>query len=290
MFLSIFFVLIHNFVALVLTFRTETCSHEKLQVELKAFENCMEADLSFNVCSTFQQMDTCFSEYYGKCLKNSEVKEVKENGKAVLRKALDLIMEDQQLQYGGFSHGSMLDNCENIPSHEEALHADSRLIIWLDHATTDNNCSKHDKDIVNYGAFQCLESRRHGMETDMRKLLVRRNEIQENVCQLLSETVGVCMKTDIPVCFSQRERMFIVEKMVGDFKEIFSAMEELMGYQLNINISVCSIWSSDLLLATSDLERVSSGSDNNLNTIQLQGSLMSSSLALLLLTQNFFQT
>ena len=30
--LSIFFVLIHNFVALVLTFRTETCSHEKLQV------------------------------------------------------------------------------------------------------------------------------------------------------------------------------------------------------------------------------------------------------------------
>ena len=45
------------------------------------------------------------------------------------------------------------------------------------------------------------------------------------------------MKTDIPVCFSQRERMFIVEKMVGDFKEIFSAMEELMGYQLNINIS-----------------------------------------------------
>ena len=46
-------------------------------------------------------MDTCFSEYYGKCLKNSEVKEVKENGKAVLRKALDLIMEDQQLQYGG---------------------------------------------------------------------------------------------------------------------------------------------------------------------------------------------
>ena len=68
----------------------------------------MDADLSFNVCSTFQQMDTCFSEYYGKCLKNSEVKEVKENGKAVLRKALDLIMEDQQLQYGGWGIENMI--------------------------------------------------------------------------------------------------------------------------------------------------------------------------------------
>ena len=86
------------------------------------------------------------------------------------------------------------DTCQNIETDIKQLHIWQnwdlkkmlkRLIIWLDHATTDNNCSKHDKDIVNYGAFQCLESRRHGMETDMRKLLVRRNEIQENVCQLL---------------------------------------------------------------------------------------------------------
>jgi len=35
--------------------------------------------------------------------------------------------------------------------------------------------------------------------------------------------------------------------MVKDFKEIFTAMEELLGLNYNVNISVCSIWSSALL-------------------------------------------
>ena len=94
------------------------------------------------------------------------------------------------------------------------------------------------------------------------------------------------MKTDLPECFSPRERLFLVKSMVKDFKEIFTAMEELMGYQFNINVSgdipsisflfvvcqmfpqpwwfsVCSIWSSELLLSDGDND--SSGSR------QLQG-------------------
>ena len=54
-----------------------------------------------------------------------------------------------------------------------------------------------------------------------------------------SDTVGVCMKTELPKCFSPRERLFLVKSMVKDFKEIFTAMEELMGYQFNINVSGC---------------------------------------------------
>ena len=45
------------------------------------------------------------------------------------------------------------------------------------------------------------------------------------------------MKTDLPECFSPRERLFIVKSMVKDFKEIFTAMEDLVGYQFNINVS-----------------------------------------------------
>ena len=52
-----------------------------------------------------------------------------------------------------------------------------------------------------------------------------------------SDTVGVCMKSDLPACLSHRERLFIVNTMVKDFKEIFTAMEELIGYQYNINVS-----------------------------------------------------
>lgn len=69
----------------------------------------------------------------------------------------------------------------------------------------------------------------------------------------LSDTVGGCLASDLPVCYSERERLFIVEKMITDFKEIFTAMagskyieskvlmimfqEELMGYRFNIDVS-----------------------------------------------------
>ena len=62
---------------------------------------------------------------------------------------------------------------------------DFRLIIWLDHADTDLGCTKREKDIVNYGAFQCLESERAKIETDIRTLFLRRSTLQENMCQVL---------------------------------------------------------------------------------------------------------
>ena len=61
----------------------------------------------------------------------------------------------------------------------------SRLIIWLDHADTDNGCSEEEKHVANYGSFQCLESERTKMEADLRTLFLKRSDIQENVCQVL---------------------------------------------------------------------------------------------------------
>ena len=55
-----------------------------------------------------------------------EVTEVTENAKANLRKAMELILEDHQLQFGGFSSSSLFDTCDNVPSHQDAMAADSR--------------------------------------------------------------------------------------------------------------------------------------------------------------------
>ena len=62
-----------------------------------------------------------------------------------------------------------------------------RLIIWLDHADTDHSCTKREKDIVNYGAFHCLESERAKIEADIRTLFLRRTTLQENMCQVLRQ-------------------------------------------------------------------------------------------------------
>ena len=60
-----------------------------------------------------------------------------------------------------------------------------RLIIWLDHATTDNNCGKADKDRVNYGSYQCLETKRAKIETDLRAAFRSRHNLQDNLCNVL---------------------------------------------------------------------------------------------------------
>ena len=57
--------------------------------------------------------------------------EITQNAKANLRKALELIFEDHQLQYGGFSTGSLFDTCHDIPTHEEAVKADSRTALIM---------------------------------------------------------------------------------------------------------------------------------------------------------------
>ena len=118
--------------------------------------------------------------------------------------------------FSGFESGSLFDTCPGAPSHSEAMAADTRsviitltsfimvsslishhimmsltndhngrLIIWLDHADTDLGCTKREKDIVNYGAFQCLESERAKIEADIRTLFLRRSTLQENMCQVL---------------------------------------------------------------------------------------------------------
>ena len=65
----------------------------------------------------------------------------------------------------------------------------------------------------------------------------RHSSTNESGPRCYSDTVGVCLTNDLPSCFSERERLFIVENMVQDFREIFVAMEELMGYKLNIDVS-----------------------------------------------------
>ena len=45
---------------LLTAFRTDSCSHEELQLALTEFEACTEETLSVNICSTFAQLDICF--------------------------------------------------------------------------------------------------------------------------------------------------------------------------------------------------------------------------------------
>ena len=82
--------------------------------------------MTTNICSSFTQLDICLPKHFGKCLSQLEVREVTVNAKANLRKAMELILEDHQLQYGGFSSASLFDTCHNAPSHQEAMAADSR--------------------------------------------------------------------------------------------------------------------------------------------------------------------
>merc|ERR1739838_209607 len=139
------------------------------------------------------------------------------------------------------------------PSHDVAQQAESRLIIWLDHAHTDNDCQQEEKDRANFNSYQCLETEKTKIEVQLRKVFSRRSNLQENVCNVLKETVGVCLKTELPQCFSEREIDFIKKNMAEDFKEIFTAMEEMLGSNVQFSVSKCSVWSEDSLFSSGAL-------------------------------------
>ena len=55
------------------------------------------------------------------------------------------------------------------PSQDAAEKAKSRLVVWLDHARTDNSCDQQEKDEANYDSFQCLESEKQNIEGKIRQ-------------------------------------------------------------------------------------------------------------------------
>ena len=224
-----------------------SCMDMGVGSSLEHFEGCFEQTGKVDICSSFNQLDICFPRHFGKCFEDEVVDEITETAKAVLRKAMEMILEDQQHHFGGFDTGSLFDTCPNMPSHEVAEKAESRLIIWLDHAQTDNDCNKQEKDRANFDSYQCLDREKRKIESQLRKVFSRRSNLQENVCSVLTETVGVCLKTELPHCFSEREIDFIKKNMAEDFKEIFTAMEELLGSNVHFSVSECSVWSEESL-------------------------------------------
>merc|ERR1711931_520058 len=87
---------------LLTAFRTENCSHHHLQEAITQFEACVDQTVTVNICSAFAQLDICFPRYMSSCLPAPAVQEVTVNAKAVLRKAMEMILSDHQQQYGGF--------------------------------------------------------------------------------------------------------------------------------------------------------------------------------------------
>ena len=70
-------------------------------MSLNGFDSCVEEGISNDICAAFNQLDVCFHRHFDQCFSPSEINSIIKNGKAVLRKALELILEDQQLQFGG---------------------------------------------------------------------------------------------------------------------------------------------------------------------------------------------
>ena len=70
-------------------------------MSLNGFDSCVEEGISNDICAAFNQLDVCFHRHFDQCFSPSEIDSIIKNGKAVLRKALELILEDQQLQFGG---------------------------------------------------------------------------------------------------------------------------------------------------------------------------------------------
>ena len=44
---------------------------------------------------------------------------------------------------------------------------------------------KADKDTINYGSYQCLETKRAKIETDLRAAFRSRHNLQDNLCNVL---------------------------------------------------------------------------------------------------------
>lgn len=225
------------------SFSTTLCSHEELDEVHEEFEVCIKSNLDeTDFCSSFSVVDLCFPQEYGKCFPRADIDTMAFVQKATMRKALEGLFSEEQSLVGGFDSGSLFDTCTDIPTHEQAKETDMKLMIWLDHVTTDQGCSLGEIGQAHQQSTRCMKDQRRLIEKKLQVIFLKRVNLQNKVCRALSETVGTCLKKPLPRCFTARESNYIKSSVAEEFKEVFTAMEELLGPSFQISPAECEVW------------------------------------------------
>lgn len=235
-------------------FSTPNCPHAELERRHDTFGRCMAEgaqeteEALVSVCTPFHLLDRCIAAEWGPCLAKEEVQAVVGRNLALLRKEFEEALQQRQqgLQYGGREfHSSELDSClDNMPPRVQSVQrGDDELLFWMEQVTTDRGCSLQERRQTNLALGRCIAQERTKLDASLKTQLEKTSSsIQGEVCTLLSNTMGVCLRQELPSCFSKREAGLIRATIQENFKALFSFLGKYLGPNYQFIVSSCSVW------------------------------------------------
>ena len=233
------------------TFQTENCEHGELTEVISKLGKCLEKDSevgdNYDHCTIFEDGRECVTENLKDCFLEEDLETIVKNTLATIRNASAQLLLHQGLQQAqGFflseeDIDSLFSTCPNIPDKSTAQNVTSQKFKMLEAGVrTDKNCTKDETMTVNAGTEQCLKTETANFNAQLGRSLTHLGSFQSAICSLLDKTVGKCIRKPLPLCFSQREKLYLKS-------EIAETIEDLVGLT-GISFSSCSAFSSSEII------------------------------------------
>jgi len=236
-------------------FETAKCDHEHLKTAIANLDKCLEEDESDtdDICSPFKDSGDCVENHLKICFEEENIKIIKKNKLAAIRKVTTLFILNPKLQnYFGTQLSesevdSMYSTCPDIPSKEYTENLTAKQFPELEQGVrTDNNCTLNEITDINVGIASCLKLETEKAKTSVVSILTRQRSgsVQSRMCSVLDSTVGKCMLKPFKGCFTERERIFLNKELSETLKNNMKAFDELFDAKsLGFTLSTCPVFS-----------------------------------------------
>jgi len=235
-------------------FETAKCEHENLTTALVNLDECLEEESDTDdICSPFKEAGDCVENHLKICFEDENIKMMKRNTLAALRKVTTFFLLNpsiQKLQGVHFSESevdSLYSTCPDIPC-KEYTESKEFTELWQFLALegsvrTDNNCTFSEITDINVGMPTCLKKEKEIAKTWLTRQ--RSGSFQSRICSIKDKTIGKCMPKLFKSCFSEREKIYLNNRLSEGMKNYFKTLEEVFDLKSHgFTISSCPV-SSD---------------------------------------------
>jgi len=235
-------------------FRTDQCDHANLTISVRKLQTCLD-DVSGDddICSPFLEANECVTNNLKECFIEDDLQRIAKEKLGGIRVASTKLILNPALQTAhlGFvlseaEVDSLFSTCPNIPDKNFSENVKFKHFFVLEAGVkTDDNCTEDEITEVN-GLGECEKSELEKFKAQItRRLRSARGSVQSTICSVLDGTVGKCLRKPLPACFSERENIFLKNKMSENIQNVFKVVEEdLIGEKLGkLSFSDCSVFS-----------------------------------------------
>ena len=247
-------------------FETDQCDHKKITEAIGKLTECLDKEdgdevNDEDICSPFRSGGECVKTNLRECFSENDVKRIAKETVADLRKTTRHVLNSKIGKYLGIllseediqKMNSLIAACPNMPEQSFSENLKATAFYALDIAVrTDMNCATDQIAKFNVDIGECHKEEVDNAIPQLSRRIQSGGNLLQNICSVLSETAGTCLRKPLPECFSERESVFLKASMIEDGINGLREVIKQLGANGTISVSGCEVFLNENVFPESE--------------------------------------